>query len=251
MKNLFFLFLLLFLGCASLSEQQEKASLHSKLGISFFEAGNYPRALSSFLTANELDPDNASIQNNLGLTYFMREKYELAEKHIRRALELEPKFTDARNNLGRLLIEVRRFDEAEQELKKVLDDLTYTGIEKAYINMGLCYFNQKKYDLARESFLKAMDQQQDSCIANNYYGRSLFELNDYKRALSALDRAIGFCQKTLYDEPHYFSALTYYRMGEVKKSIARFEEVKKLYPNGRYNERARAMLDIIRKGAVE
>ena len=248
MRVLAFLFFLSFLGCASLSEQQEKAALHQKVGVSFFEAGNYPRALAAFLTANELDPDNASIQNNLGLTYFMRERYDLSEKHFRRALEIEPSFTDARNNFGRLLIEVNRFSEAEVELKKVLSDLTYPALEKVYINMGLCYFNQKKYDQAREYFLKAVEEKQDSCVANNYYGRSLFELNDYKRALPALDRAVSYCQKSLYDEPHYYSALTNYRMGEVKRSISRFEEVTKLYPNGRYNERSRAMLEIIRKG---
>ncbi|MEK6774250.1 MAG: tetratricopeptide repeat protein [Bdellovibrionota bacterium] len=247
MKFFLILALILTAGCASFSERKEKSALHLQLGISYFDSANYPMALTEFLKAEELDSDNPSVQNNLGLTYFMREKYELSEKHFRRALWIAPRFTDARNNLARLLIERENFVEAETELKKVLNDLTYTGIEKAYINLGLSQFNRKKFDLAKNSFLKAIEQQQDSCVANNYYGRSLFEVEDYKRAIVALNRAISFCQKSSFDEPHYYSALALYRMGDKEKSILRFQEVVKLYPQGRYPDRSRAMIDLIRK----
>jgi len=244
-----FLVIILFLtaSCASFSERKEKSDLHLQLGISYFDNANYPMALNEFLKAEQLQSNDPVVQNNLGLTYFMREKYELSEKHFRRAISIEPRFTDARNNLARLLIEKKQYDEAEKELRTVLNDLTYTGLEKAYINLGLSHFHQKKYDLAKTSFLKAIEQQQDSCVANNYYGRSLFEMTDYKRALVALERAISFCQKSYFDEPHYFSALTLYRMGEKDKSISRLQEVIKLYPQGRYQDRSRAMIDIIRK----
>lgn len=247
MRLFLILFLLVSVGCASFSERKEKSALHMQLGVSYFDGSNYPMALSEFLKAEDLNPDDPAIQNNLGLTYFMREKYDLSEKHFRRALSMAPKFTDARNNLARLLIEKKQYAEAEKELKMVLDDLTYTGIEKAYINLGLSQFSQKKYELAKKSFAKAIEQQQESCVANNYYGRSLFELNDYKRALVALERAISFCQKSSFDEPHYFSALTIFRMGEKEKAVSRLQEVIKLYPQGRYQDRSRAMIDIIRK----
>jgi type IV pilus assembly protein PilF len=241
MKVFLLLFLVFSVGCVTFSENKEKVALHVQLGVSFFDSGNYPLALSEFLKAESIDSSDPAVQNNLGLTYFMREKYELSEKHFKKALQIEPKFTDARNNYARLLIE------PDRELRLVLSDLTYVGLEKAYINVGLSFFNQLKYDLAKDAFLKAMEQQQDSCVANNYYGRSLFEMKEYRRALVALDRAILICQKSSYDEPHYFSALTFYRLGEKEKSIVRFEEVVKLYPQGRFQERSRAMLDLIRK----
>jgi len=246
--KVFLLFFLLFsVGCVSFSENKEKVALHIQLGASFFDSGNYALALSEFLKAEALDSSNPAVQNNLGLTYFMREKYDTSEKHFRKALQIESKFTDARNNYARLLIERGRYIDAERELKVVLADLTYGGTEKAYINLGLSYFNQQKYSLAKDSFLKAIDQQQDSCIANSYYGRSLFEMKEYKRSLVALDRAINFCQKSSFDEPHYYSALAFYRLGEKEKSIVRFAEVVKLYPQGRFQDRSRAMLDLIRK----
>ncbi len=248
MKILVLVSMLFLASCASSPEKADKASLHMKIGISFFENSNYPKALSEFLIAEELDPENALVQNNLGLTYFMRERFELSEKHFKKAISLSPAFTEARNNYARLLIEIGKYKQAEEELNKVLNDLTYGGLEKAYINLGLSNFKQKKYPKAVEAFLKAIDQQQDSCLANTYYGRSILEMGEYQRSLVALNRAVSFCQKILYDEPHYYSALAYYRLGEKEKSEARFNELIKMYPNGAYQEKAKAMLDLIRKG---
>lgn len=243
------LYSLVVLGCASLGEQEKKAAeLYLQMGASQLETGNYPFALRDLLKAEQLDPSNAVIHNNLGLVYFFRERYDLSEKHLRRSLALDQKYTEARNNLSRVLIEVGKFPEAERELQIVLNDLTYPTPEKAYINLGLVKFNQKDYSAARAAFSKALGTTPDDCISNTYFGRTFFEEADYSRATEALDRAIGFCQKNLYDEPHYFSALAYYRLGEKSKSVVRFEELIKYYPTGKYREKAKGMLSLIRKG---
>lgn len=241
-------FCALLLNCAS-SEKKEKADLHLRIGLSHYESQNYPMALKEFLEAERLDPDNSLIQNNLGLAYFIRERYEEAEKHVRKALSLNKDYTEARNNLSRILIERGKYTEAEAELQLVLADLTYTGLEKAYVNLGLAQFHQKKFSNAQQSFLKAVQSNRESCIGTTYLGRSYFELKNYQRASEILDQAIGYCHKNFYDEPHYYSALSYYRMGQSAKSVARFEEIIKIYPNGEYREKSRAMLDLIKKGA--
>lgn len=229
-------------------KDKAKADLYLRMGISEIESGNYPSALRSLLKAEELDPKNPATQNNLGLVYFHRERLDLAEKHVRRAVDLDSKYTEARNNLARIFIEKGNFAAAEKELKIVLNDLTYPSPEKAYVNMGLVKFNLKDYSEARKTFGKVLQTNPEDCVASTYVGRSLFELNDYSTAAEALDRAIGFCQRSLFDEPHYFSALAYFRLGEKAKSVARFEEVIKLYPNGQYREKAKGMLSLIRKG---
>lgn len=204
-------------------------------------------ALTEFLEADKLDPRNPAILNNLGLCYFMRERYELSEKHISEAIDISPKYTEARNNLSRVLIERGKFAEAEKQLRVVLEDLTYTGQDRAYMNLGLVYFNQSQFEKARESFFQSVKLQRQSCSANTYLGRSYFELKNYIKAAETLDSAIGFCQKDQFDEPHYYSALTYYRLGEKGKSKARFEEIMKLYPQGQYRDKARGMLELLKK----
>lgn len=235
-------------GCASRSSQnKEKAELHLRLANAQMEAGAYPAALRELQKAEQLDPNNAVVQNNLGLVYFFRERYQDSENYLRKALRLNPEFSEARNNLARVLIENKKYDLAESEVKKVINDLTYPAPEKAYGNLGLIYFNQKKFSDARAAYSKVLGQIQDDCVAATYYGRTFFEEGDYKSASEYLDRAIGFCQKNLDDEPHYYSALAYYRSGDKSKSIARFQEILKLYPSGKYREKATGMLSLLRK----
>lgn len=241
--------LLLLSSCAMFSnDNREKAELHLRVGTSYYEGGNYPQALAELLNAEKLDRTNPVVQNNLGLVYFMRERYDLAVTHLQKAVELKPSYTDARNNLARVLLESGKYTAAEEQLKIVLNDLTYTGMARAWVNMGLLKFSQKKWSEASQAFAKALQESRDNCMANSYYGRSLFEMKQYDRAAENLDRAVGFCQKENFDEPHYYSALAWYRLGDKDRSIARFEEVRKLYPEGKYREKASAMLDLIRKG---
>ncbi len=235
-------------ACVSASSKDsEKAELYLRMGSSQFESGNYPAAMSDLLKAEELDPNNPAVQNNLGLVFFMRQRYDLAEEHIRRALRINNKYSEARNNLARVLIEEGKPQEAVRELRVVLDDLTYPAVDKAYVNLGLAQFNLKNYTEAKNSFLQAINVSRDNCIANDYYGRSFFELKDYNSAAPALDTAIGFCQRALFDEPHYYSALAYYRLGNKEKAMARFAEIVKLYPDGKYREKSKAMLEMLRK----
>jgi len=237
------------LGCATRGEQdKKKADLYLRLGTAQIESANYPAALSDLLKAEELDPKNPVIHNNLGLVYFFRERYDLAEKHLRKAISFDARYSEARNNLSRVLIEEGKYAEAEKELSTVLNDLTYPNPEKAYINLGLAKFNQKDFPAAQDAFARVLKTVPDDCVASTYFGRALFEMSDYARAAEALDRAIGFCQKNLYDEPHYFSALAYYRLGDKAKSMTRFEELIKYYPTGKYRDKAKGMLSLIRKG---
>lgn len=235
-------------GCGSFATQdKEAAEMHLRIGTSQLQDGAYPQALSSLLKAEELDADNPVIQNNLSLAYFVRERYEQAEKHVLKALSLKSDYSDARNNYGRILIERNRPQDAVNELKKVIADLTYQFPEKPLINVGIAYFKMKQYDSARAYFQKALDIQRDNCLAHSYYGRCWYELKKYDRATESLDRAVGFCQRGQFDEPHYFSAMAYYDSGNLVQAESRFEEIVKLYPRGKYTDKARAILKTIRK----
>jgi type IV pilus assembly protein PilF len=247
-KSLLFFILFLSISCSSFrKEDQELSLLHLQSGTALLNEGNYPQALSELLTAESLDPENPTIQNNLGLTYFFRERNDLAESHIRKALKLHPEYTDARNNLSRILIERGKYQEAIQEAQAANNDLTYPNPEKPLINLGLAQFKLRQFEISKKTFQKAVEIQRDNCLAQSYYGRSLFELRDYRRAAEALDRAVGFCQRSQFDEPHYYSALSYFELGLNEKAEARFEELLKLYPQGKYVDKAKSMLDTIQR----
>ncbi len=237
--------ILVLMGCAS-KDQKEEAQLHLQIGSAHLSQGNYPQALRELLIAEKLDPKNPVVQNNLGLAYFVRERLQEAEVHLQRALALDPAYTEARNNLVRILIERTRYDEARKEIAVVLADLTFPTPEKAWFNNGLIEFYTQNYTEAKESFSKALNVSREDCETHNFYGRSLYELKQFDNAAKALDQAVRFCQKSQIDEPHYYSALTYYQMGQKSKAKARMQEVVQNYTSGKYTEKAKQMLRIMR-----
>lgn len=236
-------------ACATLrNDSKERAELHMAIGTQHFERGQYPHALKELLEAEKLDPSNPLVHNNLGLVYLVRERPQLAEKSFRRALSLKKDFTEARNNLVRALIDLKKFDLAEKEMKLVIDDLTYPAPDRAYMNLGYLYYSQGKWAQARDGFARAVQARRESCPANTFLGRTFFEMKNYGAAKDQFEKAIAFCQRQLDDEAHYYSALTFFRMGDRDGALRRFQELPKIYPEGRYRDRSRAMVDLIEKG---
>ena len=234
-------------SCSLMRKDRELAELHLKVGTSQLESGLHPQALASLLQASKLDPENPIIQNNLGLAYFARERLDLAERHIRMALELDPKYSDARNNLARILIEKAQYESALSELNLVLNDLTYANPAKPLLNAGLAHFFLKRWSTAEKYFRQSLRAEKENCLAQNFLGRTYFETKDFLRSAENLDRAIGLCQKDQFDEPQYYSGLAYFELKQKEKAEARWDELLKLYPNGKYREQTRALLQEMRR----
>lgn len=218
-----------------------------QVGTSQLQNGAYPQALSTLLKAESLDPENPVIQNNLGLAYYVREHYTEAEKHLRKAISLQPEYSDAHNNLGRTLIELNNFSQAVAELDIAVKDLTYTAPDKPLLNLGIAYFKMKKYDMAAAYLSRSIDIQRDNCLAHTYLGRAFFEQKNYSKASVELDRATAFCQRSLFDEPLFYASLSFYQQGQRDIAVGRMEDLLRLYPNGKYRDRAKSMLEVMKR----
>lgn len=238
--------LTLLVSCATPSADKKNLSdVHLRLGTAHLQQGNYPQALSELLLAVELDPNNAVARNNLALAYFVRERYPEAELHLKKALEIDPKYSDARNNLGRVYVAMKQYDSAIVELNIVSADLTYPTPEKALSNLALAYYRKGDYAKARDTSLNALKADKDFCPAQGIYGLSLFYLEDYKKAVHAFERTANQCEREK-EEAHYYSGLSYYKLGSRDKAVARLQEVLTLYPEGEYTEKAKSILGIIK-----
>lgn len=233
--------LLLVTGCTSSTKKKHQAALHLNLGASMLTRGNYRGALYEIRQAEKLDPSSPPVQNNLGLVYYLLDQPQLAEKHLLKSIQLDPNFSDAHNNLARVLIDLGKFDESQQHAKKVIDDLTYPSPEKAWLNLGLSYFTQRRFDRAVPPLEKAATLDPNNCMAHTLLGRTQYEIGKFKEAARLLDSGIKHCKSGMYDEPLYFSGLAYYKVGEREKALARLDELMKNYPQGRFRKQAEAM----------
>lgn len=233
-------------SCASTSNKdEERAALHLKIGTALLNQGQYPAALSELLKAEKLDPTNPIVQNNLGLSYFVRDRLDLAEKHIRKALSLQPKYTDARNNLGRLLIEKKNYSDAIKELKLASQDLTYNDPSKLMANLGHAYYLNGNFQDARDTFLEALKYRRHDCFSMTLYGQSLYRLKNYNLSTRALDEAIRTCQNNAKEEPYYFSAISYLKLGQRAQAFARLKEYVDTFPKGTFTAKAKNLMQEI------
>ncbi len=239
---------ILMISCSSFNkEDQEKAMFHLRIGTNYLNSGEYPEALSELIQAEKLDDENPLIQNNLGLAYFFRGQSLLAEKHLTKAILLKPEYTDAKNNLGRILIENTKYSLAINYLDQAVKDLTYLNPEKPLMNLGIAYFKLNQYEKSISYLQKSLNIKRDNCIAYSFLGRNYYESKDFTKAADILDKAIAQCKKNQFDEPNYYAALSYYQLGQTEIAKTRLDEIIKIYPYGKYADKAKNMLDVIKK----
>ncbi len=240
-----FLFIFLFVSCASNQDNEKLAYSHFQLGVSLLSKGQKAKALEQLLIAKDLDSKNALIHNHLGLCYFFLNEYEHAIVSLKKSIDLNPSYSEAHNNLGRVYLEIKDFDRARQHLQQAASDLTYPSKDKVWLNFGLTYFFQNQYKKSETYFLKSISMNRKNCLAYNYYGRSLVEQEDFRKAAKALDQAIFHCRKKGFDEPHYYSAISFFRLGYKAKAIARLQEGKKKFPDGPNREKIDEMINLM------
>ena len=233
-------------SCGHFKASKDSAVPYIELAEKQLAAGQTPQALSTLLKGESVDPDNPLIHNQLGLTYFVFVKYEKAADHFRRAVHIDEKLSEARNNYARTLIELKQYSDARAQLEVVVNDLTYLKQSLAYSNYGLAYFREGQYKKAIPWLQKSIAANKNNCLTYTTYGRSLYELKDYRGALPVFDVAVHLCRKSNFDEAHYFAALTYFKSGDKTRGVSLMNETLLLYPDGPYQKKAQSMLELMR-----
>lgn len=232
-------------SCSTNNNKDKAAYAHFQLGVSLLAQGNKERALAELLKARELDDKDPIIRNHLGLTYYFMKEYEHSIISLKNAIALDPNYSEAENNLGRVYIEIKDFDKARQHLNRAAADLTYSNKDKVWLNLGLSYFFQGRFKASENYFLKSISMNRKNCLAYNYYGRALVEQEKFKEAAKAMDQAIYHCRNKGFDEPHYYSAIAYFRIGYKEKALARLQEAQKKFPKGANRQKIDEMINLM------
>lgn len=141
---------------ADSGDSSARARIHTELGASYYERGQYATALEELKAAIAADSGYAPAYNTTGLVYMDLRQDQLAEKNFRQALDLSPGDSNAHNNYGLFLCSRGRAQEGMPHFQAALKDPLYSTPAKALANAGVCSRELNDDKSAEAHFAKAL-----------------------------------------------------------------------------------------------
>ena len=194
-----------------ISPQNEK--YHNNLGTSFFDWGQYIKAIESYDNAIELNTDYADAYFNKGLSLIQLKDWGPAAQSLQQALRHQPDFFEAYCLLGNTLQELNRFDEAISNYQTGISiNPNYAPV---FYNMGNAFKAKKQFEIAVENYDKCLVINPDFLDAYVNRGVALKELGQFESAIQSQDKALTINKEC---------AQAFNNRGNALKELKRFEE---------------------------
>jgi len=196
MRNSLIIFILCgaLVACSSNQETQtptannpEASQINVRLGLSYLQQGNYPRAKEKLLLAAQ---QSASAQSYGALAYFYERTQDnkQAATYYQKAIAINPKSGAPHNNYGAYLCRTGDYATAEQQFELAVSDTKYINSASAYENAGLCELLVPDKAKA-EMYLKKAIQQNPKLPKSLYELAQLsYEQKNYQQAKLYLDQ---------------------------------------------------------------
>jgi formylglycine-generating enzyme required for sulfatase activity/tetratricopeptide (TPR) repeat protein len=125
------------------------------LGLSYYDQGDYEKAIIHFNMAIASQPDMGEAYNDRGLTYYAMGETDKAITDFNKAIELLPNPAVSYSNRGGLYLFQGNHEQALADLDKAIE--LSPRLAKAYHNRGLTYLDLGKYDQAIADFDQAIE----------------------------------------------------------------------------------------------
>ncbi len=139
----------------------------------YYNNGNYVEAFSRGIVLQEDFPNNPSLHNLIGAAELALGDPKAAANSFGKAIEIAPEYLDSYNNLGSLYRKLGMKDEALAIYKIALK--INDKEPRLYFNIGNLLMDAEMYDMARDSFLEAIEIDPDHYDA--HYNLALSVLN--------------------------------------------------------------------------
>ncbi|MFC1850168.1 tetratricopeptide repeat protein [candidate division CSSED10-310 bacterium] len=173
--------------CVELNPSQRDANYY--LGEISNQLGDSAGAAKYLEKELELNPQNKAILIKLGLMYKKQKEYKKAIPLFEKVIEIDPDEMRAKLELAELY-------QASGDIKKsnaLLSELEEKGVKdaKSYYNLGVGYWNSENFNLAVESFRKAILVEPNLALAHRQMGFCYIKLNEPSEAVTCLQKYLA------------------------------------------------------------
>jgi len=233
-------------NCATVSKKnEERAQMQMQLGIGYLQSQKYPEALTAIQEALKLNNQDYQIHNNLGLAYYGLSKWQKAKYHFEVAIQLKKDFPQGLNNLCSTYNQLGEYEKAIEACKQALAIDTYATPEFARTNLGISLTQLRRYREAQNNFEVALKKRPQFCQAIKEFGKMEYDQKNFKDAVSKFKQVLKLCP--MHQESHYRLGLSFFYLGEKRKSARVFQEFVQKFPNSDYSKPTRQYLKLLTK----
>jgi len=164
------------------------AETNVKLGVGYFQQGNYEYALVKFRKALEIDDNLPNGHYAIALLYERLGKPNTAVKHFERAIEINPQYSDAYNAYAAFLCRKKQYEGADKRFKKALENPLYRSHALVRLNAGLCAMRAGNPQRAENYFRSLLK-------ANPKHATALFQMAKINLEAKQYLKARGYIQR--------------------------------------------------------
>lgn len=190
-------------------------------GFSYGVQGRHTEALKASKQAAKLRPDWAETFVNIGASSFALGQYKEAADAYRQAIKLEDYKPDTQYSLGLSLEKLNRTDEEILAYKRAL--LLKPDLANAIEKLGMAYLKLKRYSEALAQFEQLKTYKPDA-KTYNFIGESLIELGKAEESIDAFNNAVSYNPD--FDKARYNLGLSYLKLGNRDMAQVQYEILK-------------------------
>ncbi len=195
---------------------QDKADVHSLLGMEYLFMDDFENAKNQFITCLQIDPDDySSLYNAINCFNFL-EQPEEAINFLTEYLDTNPYCEVAWHQLGKQYCDIKELKKALAAFDfAIISDDTFVG---AYIEKGKVLERLGRYNDAIENYSITLELEDPTSFALLHIGKSFEKLGDQGNALH-------YYKKTVNEDP---------LLDKGWIAITNFYKTKKDYPKALY-----------------
>lgn len=157
-------------------------------GNSFYNQGEYDKAIEMYNKAIELRPTSSAIYNNRGNAYHSKGNLTKAIGDFNKAIEINPNNAVAYFNRGNSYDELGKIDQSIGDYSKAIE--IKPDYASAYNNRGNLYFKKGNYDKAITDYSAAIGLDQNYAYAYNNRGNAYYNQGKYTQAIADFEKTL-------------------------------------------------------------
>ena len=193
----------------TVSQEPADAEQIYQAGVSYYESGDYEKAIEAYKRAIQLDPASMNFYYHLGMAFSSLGRFKEAIQAYNSAIRLGPEYAAAYYNLGHAYSNLKQYEKAIRAFQRAIQ--YEPDHVEAYFALGNAYVDSGKEEKAIDTFEAAIRRKPDNPYAYYNLGLLYFPGGSPARAVEAFTQAI--MRDPRYAEAYSHRAYTYLFLG--------------------------------------